>query len=83
MALIYYDQTISNPYELILAGLTETSRAVSIHELGEYVSIKTEFPPSVCYKVIQEALEKGLAYKSIQQVGNLYSTFPTTVTPKL
>lgn len=81
MALIYYDQTIKYSYKLVIAGLSETSRAISIHELGNYVSHKTQFPPSVCYKIIKENLDKGLAYKSIRKVGDLYMTYPTNLLP--
>ncbi|XP_034487173.1 uncharacterized protein LOC117791504 [Drosophila innubila] len=81
MALIYYDQTIKGSYELVMAGLSESSSAISIHELGNYVSHQTQFPRSVCYKIIKEVLDKGLTCKSIRQVGDLYITVPTELLP--
>ncbi|XP_060657422.1 uncharacterized protein LOC132792184 [Drosophila nasuta] len=79
MALIYYDKTIKTFYELILSGLKETSRPTSIHELVNYVTVKTDFPGSVCYQVIRKALDKGLACKTIRQLGDLYMAIPSNI----
>ncbi|ALC46291.1 CG14330 [Drosophila busckii] len=71
MALIYYDKSISTAYELVLAGLREASaKALSIEELGVYVTNRTQFPASVCQRIIQEALDEGLACKTIGQLHN-------------
>ncbi|XP_022215368.2 uncharacterized protein LOC111069565 [Drosophila obscura] len=76
MALIYYDRTINSPLELILAGLRESSQATSVQELGVFVTAKTSFPAEVCYKIIREALEEGMACKTIGRVGKLYYALP-------
>ncbi|KAH8312351.1 hypothetical protein KR044_010362 [Drosophila immigrans] len=77
MSLIYYDKTIKTPFELVLAGLKEISRATSIHELGNYVTIKTDFPASLCYQIIKKSLNEGLACKTIRQLGDLYMATPS------
>ncbi|SPP80650.1 uncharacterized protein LOC117583246 [Drosophila guanche] len=76
MALIYYDRTINNPLELILAGLRENSQPTSLETLSVFVATKTGFPAEVCHKIIREALEEGMASKTIRQVDELYYAVP-------
>ncbi|XP_030371165.1 uncharacterized protein LOC115621612 [Scaptodrosophila lebanonensis] len=76
MALIYYDLTIGNAYELVLSGLRESSKATTILELGHFITNKTDFPAGVCYKIIMEALAEGIKRKTIRQVGERYAAVP-------
>ncbi|KAH8382255.1 hypothetical protein KR009_002561, partial [Drosophila setifemur] len=77
MALAYYDRTLNSSYELVLAGLRESSNPTSLLQLSTFVTRKTGYPREVCYRIIVEALEEGMASKSIRQVGELYCTVPS------
>ncbi|XP_017076596.2 uncharacterized protein LOC108111586 [Drosophila eugracilis] len=76
MALIYYDHTINSPLELILAGLKDATTGSSLRDLATFVTRKTGFPGEVCYKVIMEALDDGMAFKTIRQVNGLFYEIP-------
>ncbi|KAH8356408.1 hypothetical protein KR084_011917, partial [Drosophila pseudotakahashii] len=76
MPLIYYDRTINSPQELILAGLRDANAGTSLADLATFVTRKTGFPGEVCFKVITEALEEGMASKTIRQVQGLFYDIP-------
>ncbi|XP_017118688.1 uncharacterized protein LOC108140466 [Drosophila elegans] len=76
MPLIYYDRTINSPLELILAGLRDATAGSSLRDLATFVTRKTGFPGEVCLKVIMEALEEGMACKSIRQEHGLFYDVP-------
>ncbi|KAH8271308.1 hypothetical protein KR018_006099, partial [Drosophila ironensis] len=77
MAFVYYDQTITTPYDLVMAGLKQSAKAISLQQLGTYVSGMTGFPADVCHKIIVEALEMGMDLETIREVDEqLYYAVP-------
>ncbi|XP_017046779.1 uncharacterized protein LOC108091906 [Drosophila ficusphila] len=76
MPLIYYDRTINSAQELILAGLRDATTGTSLRDLTTFVTRKTGFPGEVCFRVIVDALEEGMACKTIREKDGLFYDLP-------